>query len=722
MAASVKNNGLPEGFVLDQPEAQSGQQSNGLPQGFTLDKAPERPKVGVGEKAARIGTQAIVGGIQAASVPYDIAAITSKHLGKALTPIEQRQNLLDDLDYLDEKKRMGIFDESDKKQYDQTLDLLKNPEKAEKFLPKEGYDFDVGSLIEKGAKKAGVDLTPQDSSELAARWIGFIKNPDKALSLMKDPRNLNNTKEIAKALLPTGKEFARGIGASQALEYAADAEYGPIGTMAILALGDLAPGLAAKGLQKVNVKNPVKTGIAKGFKAFTSEEKLDLQKNIIKDFRDAGIQADAGTITGNNLVKHLQTTLEHSALTKGPLEKFKKTLTSDIEKEYGKIAKDLGGTAYQTKHEAGELLKKGLEDSRQLDLDRTRSLYKNAKELGGSEQIFSGNVGEKILQLQKELAPGKLKSGEQQLVKKALDTLESDFLTPEGGLRSTGIDALINNKIALNDLINYEAQGGAKQLLKGVVKEIDNALLRHGEKNPKFARNWKKANEQFAEHAKLFRGNAIKQALLTENAETVFKRMDSVHGIKQVKKALSQTAEGRSLYKNLAATKLEDMIGKNLIDSTTAQLNHGKFSKLLQKSQNKAIANELLGSKGLKTLEKLQKASGRIADSNQKFFNASKTGYQAADVAFYVTLMTDVGRILGGNPWPLARTLGTAYAARRTAKMLADPEFLRILEDVILEESKGNTKSFREAALKLSERGQEIVKTTQGYAREAGKE
>ena len=524
MAASIKNNGLPEGFILDEQPAQNESAGYDLPEGFTLDKSKEPAVYSPVEKGARIGSQALIGGIQAASVPYDIAAIASSKIGNALTPIEQRQNLLDDLDYLDEKKRMGIFDKADQAHYDQTLDLLKNPQKAEKFLPKESLNFDVGSLIEKGAEKFGLDLTPQDKTELAARWTGFIKDPTKALALMKDPKNLNNLKEIGKALLPTGKEAVRGIAAAEALQYAADAEFGPIGTMVMLGLSEGAVALGAKGgasLKGLKGTKPIQTGIAKGLKAITPKEKLDLQRGIIKDFRDAGIQADAGTITGNNLVKHLQSTLDNSSLTGDALANFKKGLTNDIVTEYEALAKELGQTAYETKHAAGEALKAGLEESRQVDLNATRALYKNAREIGGSEEIFSGNVGEKIKALKAELKPGNLKSSEQQLVQKALATLESDFLTPAGDLRSTAVDALINNKIALNDMINYEAQGGAKQLLKGVVKEIDNALLKHGEKNPKFAKNWRQANERFAEHAKVFRGDTIRQALASENPEQI---------------------------------------------------------------------------------------------------------------------------------------------------------------------------------------------------------
>ena len=727
MAANVKNYGLPEGFTLDEQAPPEQKEDYGLPEGFTLDKPKEKPQRNVVDKASRLVTQGLIGGIQSQTAPFDIAAIASSKIGHALTPMEQRQNLLDDLEYYDEKKSQGIFTPEDQKHYDQTLDLLKNPDKAEKFLPKQAYHFDVGSIIEQGAKQFGVDLSPEDTAETAARWMGFIKNPEKAIELLKNPTSLANQKEIVKALLPSKKEFARGISVAEGLQYAADAEFGPIGTLAVLAATDLSPSLAEKSINLA--KNPKegfkaitqggKEILAKGVKAFTPKDKLELQRQIIQEFRDAGIQADAGTITGSNLVKHVQNTLNNSSLSGKALENFQKKLTQDIVAEYEKITQELGHAAYETTSEAGEALKAGLEESRQLDLATTRALYKNARELGGSEEIFAGNVGKKIQELKKEMEPGALKSGEQKTVQKALETLESDFLTPAGDIRSTAVDALINNKIALNDIINYEAQGGAKQLLKGVVKEIDDALLAHGKKNPEFAKNWKQANERFSEHAKLFRGDTVKQALLTGNPEHAFRKMNTVHGIKEVEKALSHTADGRALYKKLVATKLEEMIGKNLVNSTTQQLNFGSFSKLLQKGQNRALVHQMLGTKGLKTLEKLQKISGRLAESNQKFLNTSKTAYHAADAAFYFKIIHDMGHFLAGNPWPIAKSGGAWLAIRQTSKMLADPKFLELLEDVLLEESKGYSQKFKDAALKLSERGQELSKEGAGYLRES---
>ncbi len=185
MATSVKNYGLPEGFTLDDQVAPEAQEDYGLPEGFKLDKAPEKPERSIAEKGSRLVSQAALGGIQIASAPYDIAAIASSKLGNALTPIEYRRNLLDDLEYYDEKKSQGIFTKEDQKHYDQTLDLLKNPQKAEQFLPKESINFDVGTLIEEGAKKIGVDLTPENKAEVAARWIGFIKDPKKAAELLR---------------------------------------------------------------------------------------------------------------------------------------------------------------------------------------------------------------------------------------------------------------------------------------------------------------------------------------------------------------------------------------------------------------------------------------------------------------------------------------------------------------------------------------------------------
>ncbi len=680
------------------------------------------------EKGGRLATQGAIGAIQRASAPVDIATIFANTLAEKTAPQEFRQNIFSEIERLQDEKARGEWDENSQNQYDSYVDLIQHPEKMEQFLPKEPSHFDTGSLIEKGAKKFGVDLSPQGADEMALRWIGFIKNPKKAQEVLSKGNPLEYIKEMAKALAPSGKEALRGAGAGTALQYAAENEFGPIGTMGAVILGDLGPDLVKSGGKALGhalshpgqvyqgAKDLLKMGIAKGIAAFTPKDQKGLQQALINDFREAGIQADIGSITGNNLVKWAQTTLAQSGLTGQPLEEFKKSLTANIEKQYKALVQDLGESVYETRGEAGEALKTGLAEARDLDLGIAREHYNTATERAGFNEVFTGNVGEAIQNLEAKLAPGALKSTEQQKVLEVLNKLKSDVLTPEGGIKSASIKSLINNKIALNDIIDYETQGGAKKLLKNIVKELDDAISSHGKVDPKFAKEWKAANEKFSSHAKLFRGKELSSALRTQDPNLLFNRMNSAHGVDQIRKALNVSPEGRQLFDQLAAYKLQDMIGKNLIDSTTKQANFGTFSRLLEKGNNKDVVRAILGKESLQKLEKLSKASGTLAESAQKYLNASRSGYQVTDVAALSTIATSLGMALMGNPWPALSSIGALKASQIAAKVMADPKFLQLVEDFILEGEKGSTQSLIKAGNALGAYGKNLIEPAIGSA------
>ncbi len=727
MATNVNNYGLPEGFTLDKKPSNFGAQ---LPEGFTLDQPHKEPVDNRNivhktiDKGSRLLTQGTIGALQRSSVPIDIPAIVSRKYAIANAPNELRQSIFSDIETLQENKARGHWGKDDQKEYDRLVDLIKHPDKMNEFIPKDEDvpQYDVGSLIESGAKKFGVDLSPKGADEMALRWIGFIKDPTKASALLKNGFNPKNVKDVLKALSPTGKEALRGVGAGSAIQYAAESELGPIGTMAAAIIGDLSPSLASNiSTKALNfAKNPInsikegvtsgKKGIAKTVAAFTPRDKNELQKSLIKDFREAGIQADAGTITGNNLVKWVQSTLSQSGLTGGPLEEFKKSLTKNIVSEYNKIAGELGESIYESRYEAGQALKTGLKEARDIDLAQARETYKSAKNRAGDHQIFAGNVGSTITELEQELKPGSFKSNDQKAVLDIIDQVKKDVLTFDGLNRTASVKSLINDKIALNDAIDYEIQGGTKSLLKKLVGEIDKAIESYGETDPIFSEKWKEANSKFSKHAQTFRGKTISDALKTQDPSLIFSKMNTPHGIDQIRRGLSKTPEGRQLFNQLSRYKLEEMIGKNMVNSTTNQLNLGTFSKLLEKNQNRQIAKSLLGEESLKKLENLQKSSGRLAETAQKFLNTSRSGVHAADLALVGKVLMDLSNSFLGNPWPLMKSGGAFLGAKTASRLLADPEFLNLLEEAVLEYN-GPISAFKNAGVRLADKIKNLEET-----------
>jgi hypothetical protein len=462
----------------------------------------QKPKRSALEQAGKIAGQLGMGAVESALLPYEIAVAPLSIPGgqEALGDLFTREILSEVYPTEEEGKFVGQRE-------------LKEP-----------IDLGVRSLTEKAT---GLDLKPEGVLEKAANWMGFIKNPKNWTNLAKSgitPKNL------AKAIAPTGTEAMRGVGAGVALEMAEDGQYGPIGTMGAAIVGDMAGGgigAIFKAGKRIltNPKESLAKFAAKMTKPevkageiLSKPEKLQLQKDVIKDFRDAGIQADLGTITNNNFIKMTQARLSQSGLSGNALREFKDTITKDIKQEYKALADSLGEARVISNHEAGLIAKEGMKSIREADLAATRQLYENAnKSLRENSFVESKKLAESIAKLEKELKPGSIKSAEQSAVLNTLDKVKKDLYTPQGKLKLANVKDLMNNKIALNDIINYEVQGGAKQLLKGIVGELDRAIISHGKENIPFVRNYITANKRFAQHAKMFRSKNAKNIINAED-------------------------------------------------------------------------------------------------------------------------------------------------------------------------------------------------------------
>lgn len=672
----------------------------------TQDEKPGPPSVAdLAKDAGKTALQFGIGLAENALLPSELATIPQGNEEAQLA--QYREFLSDDLERLMDQKFSGVWDQDDQAHLDNVIEQMKNPAKSEEFI--QTVNLGVQGLAESAT---GLDLTPEGASEKAARWVGWIKNPKNLVNLAKAGVS---KKEIAKAVLPTGTEAFRGVAAGNALQFAEEGNLGPIGTLAAGVAADLgAAGIAgaAKSVGRGAIElfqNP-KQFAAEALASFSDSEKQALQKSIIEDFRASGIQADLGTTTNNNLVKWVQSRLAQSGLTGESLDNLKNQITSDIKGSYSEIADTLGEIKHTTAFEAGEAGKDFITRVRDIDLDQVRGIYQAAEtSLEKDARVFTDKLSKEIARLKETLTPGAIKSTEQKAVLDALEKIESDLLKthPEG--RTGFVKDLINNKVALNDIINFEVQGGAKKLLKGIVGELDRAIISHGGTNPKFAKNYVAANKRFAQHAKTFRNKNISAILKTQDPAQAFNKMNTVQGIRDIKNALSSFPEGAEAFNQLKRFKLDQIIGDNLIDSTTKQVKLGTFSKLLEKGKNRELVKELIGPKEFKKLELIQRNAGHLAEASQKFFNASQSGVVATDAAVILKGLNALTGLLHGNPWPLAKVLGGVNVAKRISGMLSNPEFMRSVEDVILANKSGSKKRLNSAMKSIAPFMHEIL-------------
>lgn len=248
----------------------------------------------------------------------------------------------------------------------------------------------------------------------------------------------------------------------------------------------------------------------------------------------------------------------------------------------------------------------------------------------------------------------------------------------------------MNTKTALNDIINYEVQGGQKQLLKQLVGEIDRAIISHGKVNPKFAKEYIAANQEFSQHAKTFRNPNIDKILRADDPMILMNKMDSVQGIRDIRNALLKAPDGKPRFNDLARTKLDQLIGNKMSDNVSEQLKTGKFANILQNPKTDQLVKELLPKHAYDRLKSLMKNSGKIAQAAQKFFNASKSGVTVVDSALIGKVLFDVGALFSGNPWPFAQSAAAGLTANSITKLIYDPEFIKLVEDAILATQQNN--------------------------------
>lgn len=675
-------------------DVNSATQAGYSPQEINEHLASYSPKKSVAEKTGRIGTQLGIGALENALLPYEIAA--APLASKDAQMVEYRQRLFEDLEWLGEKKMRGDYDENDKAREAEIISQINDPEKAEPFV--HTADVGVRGLLEKAT---GQDLKPQGILEKSAHWMGFLKNPKNAKELIKSGVT---PKEIISAMTP-GKTAARSLGAGTALEFAEQGKFGPLGTLASAITGDLIGG-GFSGAVK-GIANPKRT-LAQGA-ALLSNSKSAIKNEMQHAASESGFTKDIGTLTNSNLVKMIQARLAASGLTGKPLEELRKKMTSEVVNEYKAIADELGEARFQSGFEAGEIARE--EIKRAMDADKAihTDLYgKFNKRIGASSKVSPSNALRAVMRMERDLMPGSVKSPEQQSVLNELSKLKEEFLGQDGRANPTSVQALVNNKRALQNFVDYELAGGEKNRFKKIIEEIDKDIISYSVKDPEAIKLFIQANKKFKDHTDKFRNSNINNIMTSRNPESATSKMNTVQGIRDMRNSLSNTPEGRKTFDNLARMKLDQILGDNLVNNVTEQLKSGRFLNALEKPKNRDLIKEILSPEAYKRLVRLHAHVSELAESANKFLNASQSATAAADLAGAGSILMGLYGLLSGNPW-LASGAGGIIAARQGAKLLADEKFLKMAEEAIEAARKSNVSQMSQVAKKINSHVQEAI-------------
>lgn len=640
------------------------------------EKQDSSPIVSGIKKGARIAGQGALGAASRILFPFE-AAQSPLQSPKAQLP-QFREEIFEEIQDIQQRKSNNQSTPEDEQRLEYFTELIKNPRASLKQL--EGVDLSATNLV---SKALGTDLRPEGIAEKAANWIGFIKKPQNLLQLKNSGFS---TKELIKNILPDAGELASGIGAGTALQLAEDGDLGPIGTISAAIVGDLAGrGLVGGVKSAAKLITQPKQQLAKAVAEFTPTAKRKIQSDLIDAFNEAGIQADAGTITDSNLIRTLQTRIAQSGLVGKDLKEFVQSQSNEIKSKYQELADSLGKAKYLNRADASEALKEAVTRNRDADKAVIDKLYDESRRLSAGQEavVKPSNVLKTVNRLEESLSPGALKGTEQKSVLNYLKELKGDLVNSKGEVKEVAVRNLLNDKIALGDIINYEVQGGQKKLLKELVRDLDDSIRQYGATNKDFRTAYNNANKSFARHADIFRNDRVNKILTTQNPTELFNEMNTVQGIRDIKRALLVKPEGKNTFDSLARAKLEQVIGDKMVSNTSEQIKKGTFSNLLTKGKNKEVVKELLGPERFARLENLMKTTGKLQSSLDKFVNTSQTAVAAADVAAMLKVVKDIFQLGAGNPWPLIKTGATGLTVRSFSKLISDKEFLKHLEEAV---------------------------------------
>ena len=594
-----------------------------------------------------------------------------------------------------------------------------------KSLPRTGYD-----LLKTVVSATGGDLSKLEQAEQnAPEWLkSFAKKAFPSYEEVRDQqkekgKQYGSEKPLAQ---PEGavekgiEKFGRFLGESPAfggvggakglaslgglsagVQVGEEANLGPIGQLVTGTIGALAPGGIKSAVKGITSS---KHGLAKAAAKFTPKDKLALQQQIIKDARDAGIKLDLGTISGNRFIQGMQTKLAQSSLTGKSFEDFKQKLSQQVIDQYKNLSDTLGKAKFQTISEAGEALQGALKAERDASQKAYRDLYSGAKKrLTDKSVVYPDRIIKTIEEIESGLKPGSLKSTEQKAVLNFIQDVKKDVMAHEGQIKGAKVQDLINDKIAIHDIVDYEIEGGTKQLLKKLAKDIDETIQQYGRVDPQFAKEYKLADKKFGMHADTFRNKSIGSALKSQDPSQVLNRMNNVQGIRDVKRALSGSADGRELFNDLSRFKLDQIIQKSFEEGASNQVKLGQFGNTFSKGKNRELIKEILPPETFKRLDRLMRTSHEISQAANKFLNTSQSATSLADLAAAGTIMADVGYLFAGNPWPLAVSVGGYVGINQLSKLITNPEFLKAVEEAVLASNSTSPILMKRAADKLLE-------------------
>jgi hypothetical protein len=365
--------------------------------------------------------------------------------------------------------------------------------------------------------------------------------------------------------------------------------------------------------------------------------------------------------------------------------------------------------------EAGSALQRGIEQAKnQVEHTKTQ-LYKavdatipegDKVRLVPGDGIDAGNVNSKLIEVQSALKDTLTHepagSYTHKLISQAIDRLQkinergqTNFILDSNGnpipmnpTMEIGVKELENTKRALGEIIDWHIPGGAKSLLKPIYHQMGKTLDEYGNKNKAYGNSSKAAKEYFKDEVLNIRTNLLDAIKEGKKPEQALSKMNTVSGIRQVKKALKNLPDGDKLFNALARYYVKELIQDRIIDPSTGLMKipkgagNGIHNFLTKDKELYSLIHELLPAEQLKTLHQLEDVGKGLF----KGFNALVNPSQTADTALAIYEILGPAKQFAKGVYNLPKIggfldIGAAglkfFFPKFLAKMVTNPDFAR---------------------------------------------
>jgi len=500
---------------------------------------------------------------------------------------------------------------------------------------------------------------------------------------------------------------------------------GPVGQLGIgLATsllseaGAARAGKALKQLQSGGWKNiirePARVGAhLPGLKVKPNSE---IEK-IVKAAEAEGITLPLSAVTESTVTKQIENITSKLPGGRGNYRDLFNKSNKEFIDAYQKNLDRISIQRFAEKFEAGTAAQAGLKEARDLAAERVRQQYQNHIDiLPPGASVTDNGIRRVAKKMSSELSDTLLPSAEEAATRGEFQELLTNLEKVEsktGALvDATGkplaldanqvpIKSLVATDRSLSDLINYEKQGGSKKLLVAAQKKVQKALENYSKTSDEAAAWYKSYLGAKAGHkdlAQRFRNNMIDSSLKNERPEFIMNHMNTKSGIQKVGNALADTPEGKELFDQLKRFKVEELIGRKLINEATGDVKYQRGASALADPKNQEVLKELMGPKAYVGFQNLQKVSSGIQKGFRDFLNPSKTAeVAAANASGISSLGSIIYGVANSDPSLVAAGTGIVAAPWVTSKLLTNENFLKESARLAKAGQIGNDANFRKA-------------------------